>query len=204
VKQFGSQMMDGFFQPVIHRNTTIPVSREEVFGTVEQNQYKVQLRVFQGESRKVKDNLLLGELSIEGIPPGPKGTEFAVRFTYDLNGILEVEAYIPASGKKFRTVLAQGAAGLSAEEIERAVRKMQAIKFYPRDDTENQRLLLFCERLVGEIDPFRRDELEQSIDRFEQAMSSGDREFFCAAREGLLLFLSQIGFVYDGDEERKE
>ncbi len=201
-KQFGAQMNAGYFEPIIHRNTTIPVSKESVFYTIEPNQYVVKLKVFQGESRKVKDNLPLGELTVEGIPPGPAGTEFVVRFTYDTNGILEVEAFVPSSGKKYSTVLTQPQSSLSEDEIAEAVERMQAVKFYPRDDLENQRLLRYCERLVGEVSPMHREQLESAIDMWERAMSSGDREFFSSAREGLLIMLSQLGYTYEfGDDD---
>ncbi|HVW00332.1 MAG TPA: molecular chaperone HscC [Planctomycetaceae bacterium] len=201
VKQFGNRMVEGYYTPVIHRNTTIPVSREEVFGTVAQNQTEINIRVYQGESRRTKDNLKLGELEVKGIPPGPPGQEVCVRFTYDLNGILEVEAFLPQTGRKFSTVLKNNAGALSAEEIEEAVDRMQRLKFYPREDVSNQRLVLFVERLVGEINPELRRPLEEALDMFETAMSSGDRDTFLAAREGLLMVLAQLGVQYDGDHE---
>jgi molecular chaperone HscC len=201
VKQFGSQVNAGFFQPIIHRNTTIPVSKESSFSTVEANQYKVKLAVYQGEGRKVKDNLSLGELVVDGLPPGPAGIELVVRFTYDTNGILEVEAFVPSTGKKYRTVLTSPNNDLTHAEIDAAVKKMQAIKFYPRDDIENQRLLRYCERLVGEVSPMQREQLESAIDNWERAMNAGDRDYFQAARDGLLVTLSMLGFHFDSHQE---
>lgn len=199
VKQFGSRMQDGYFTPVINRNTTIPVSREELFSTICENQSEVEIHVYQGESRKVKDNLLLGKLSVTGIPPGPAGTPVAVRFTYDLNGILEVEAFIEGTGKRFRTVLTQHASGMSPDEIEKAVRQLQSLKFYPRDDVANKELLLFCERVIKEINPHQRQQLEEAVDALEHAMQLGERETFYAVRDGLLMTLNSLGFHYEGD-----
>ena len=201
MKELGGQRVEGYFSPVIHRNTTIPVSKEGMFSTVEPNQYSLELRVFQGEGRKVKDNLLLGTLQVTGIPPGPAGSPIAVRFTYDTNGILEVEAIVPSSGNRFSTVLAPASTGLTKKEIDKAVREMQQFKFYPRDEIENQRLLLFCERIVGEVSPFQRQELEAAIDMWEQALSSGDREFFDSTKSGLLVMLSSLGFPFMGGNE---
>lgn len=152
------------------------------------------MRVFQGESRKVEGNLFLGELVVNDIPPGPRGTPICIRFTYDLNGILEVEAFVPDVGKKFRTVLTQHVKGLSPDEMAAAVRNLQKLKFYPRDEVRNQKLLRFCERIVGEVNPFQRQELEDLVDAFEQAMTSGDREFFSVVRKNVLLALSSLGF----------
>ena len=90
VKELGSRMMDGFFCPIIHRNTTIPVSREEVLTTIHPNQQMVVVNVYQGEARKIKDNLLLGKLEVSGIPLGPSGADdsrsFHLRPQWDLGG----------------------------------------------------------------------------------------------------------------------
>lgn len=193
VKQFGNRMADGYYTPVIHRNTTIPVSREESFSTVMSNQSEVSISVYQGESRRVKDNFKLGELKVTGIPPGPAGSEVCVRFTYDMSGILEVEAFVPSSGKKFRTVFTQHAQDLTESEVEEALERMQSMKFYPRDQVENQRLVLLVERVIGEVNPMHRTEVEQALDMFEQAMASGDRNFFETAKQGLLMMLSSLG-----------
>ena len=200
-KDFGGRTMPGYFQPIIHRNTTIPVSKEEEFYTIDAGQTAVDLRVFQGEARKVDDNLELGKLWVEGIPVGPAGQPFRVRFTYDMNGILEVEAIIPQTGKTFQLVLTQHAKSLTQIEIDEAVEKMQQIKFYPRDDLQNQRLVLFCERMVGEIGLYERDRLEEAIDVFEHAMSSGEKEIFDSAHENLLLVLSALGIDYKQQDD---
>lgn len=201
VKEFVGEMKEGYFTPIIHRNTTIPVSKEKVFSTVVPNQREVKVVVYQGEHRRVEQNLKIGELAVTGIPPGPAGKTFFVRFTYDLNGILEVEAYLPDSQKKFRTVLTHNARGLGKSELDDAVRKLQALKYYPREDMENQRLLRYCERLVGEVSPFHRTELEQAIDYFESAMGSGDKESVEAAQSTLLQTLSMLGFEFRGGNE---
>ncbi len=200
-KEFGGRFTSGFFSPIIHRNTTIPVSKEDTFYTLHSGQTEVNLRVFQGEARKVDDNLELGELSITGFPIGPAGQPFRVRFTYDLNGILEVEAIIEETGKRFALVLTQHAKSLTEAEIAEAVKRMQSIKFYPRDDLKNQRLVLFCERMVGEVGPFERQQLEEAIDIFEHAMSSNEREIFEKARQHLMMILSSLGIEYDQHNE---
>jgi len=197
VKDFGRREVDGFFLPVIHRNTTIPVSKEEVVQTMRPNQQRVTVNVYQGESRKVKENLLLGTLEVSGIPPGPSGQLIHIRFTYDLNGILEVEAFVPSTNKKFQTVLTQHAQNLGKKELDAAVARIQALKFYPRDDLKNQHLLQFAERVIGEVGMHQRDELEEALDSFEMALESGDRERFEYARQGLLVVLSSLGFPHE-------
>lgn len=194
-KVFGGRHVSGYFLPVIHRNTTIPVSRQESVATLQANQTEVSLEVYQGESRKVEENLKLGELKVTGIPPGPAGQEVLVRFTYDLSGLLEVEAIVPATEERFETLLTHNVAGLSQEEIRLAQKKMQAVKFYPRDDLENRRLLHFASKLVGEIAPSQRSALEEVIDHFEASMESQDPKLFEHARQQLLLALSALGYA---------
>jgi molecular chaperone HscC len=196
VKEFGTRLEPGYFNPIIHRNTTIPVSREEVVCTIIDNQPEILVKVYQGESRKVVDNVFLGELRVLDIPRQPAGAEVMIRFTYDLNGLLEVEALVPSSGRKFSTVLTNHAATLSKFELEQAIRNLQRLKFYPRDDLENQRLLRFAERMVGEVNRYQREQLEYSIDRFQSAMVEADRDRFPSARQDLLITLEQLGISY--------
>lgn len=195
VKDLGGHLQDGFFQPVLHRNSTIPISREEVFSTVSANQRQVALRVFQGDARRVKDNLEIGKLVVENIPPGPAGTPIYVRFTYDLSGVLEVEAYTEG-GKKHRAILTSHVKGLSPAEIRQAQMRIEKLKFYPRDDLENQKLARFAERVLGELHPTQRGQLDEAIDVYESAMMNSDRESFDQARTILLTVLSAIGFDY--------
>jgi len=198
-KQFGDQIKSGYFTPIIHRNTTIPVSKEHCFSTTHPNQRFVEIHVYQGEHRRVENNIRIGELLVPGIPPGPAGQAVFIRFTYDLNGILEVEAYLPNSTKKFRSVLTHNAARLSPEELQNAIQKLQSLKYYPREDMANQRLLQFCERVVGEVSPFQRPQLEEAIDSFEHAFNSGDAEQIKFAQQGLLEILSLLGHEFQND-----
>ncbi len=196
-KHFAGREMSGFFMPIIHRNTTLPVSREDVVNTLRPNQREVRIMVYQGEHRKVDDNVFLGELTVKDIPPGPAGTEVVIRFTYDLNGLLEVEAFVPESGARFRTVLTNHAQHLSGEDLQRAVKRLESIKFYPRDDVQHQRLLLFSERVLGELRAEERQAFEEVLDCFEHALGAGDRENFDVVREMLLQTLESLGFPYD-------
>jgi molecular chaperone HscC len=196
VKDFGGQVQDGYFQPILHRNSTIPISKEEQFFTVSPNQRAVVVRVFQGDARKVKDNLELGKLEINNLPPGPAGTPINIRFTYDLNGILEIEAYTPG-GQKQRAVLTNHVKGLNQQQIQDAVQRLQELKFYPREDLGNQRLARFCERIIGELHPSQRTQLDAALDFFEAAMLSGDRETCESAKSSLLMTLSSLGIDYD-------
>lgn len=197
-KHLGGQFLPGYFEPIIHRNTTIPVSKEKTFVTVAPNQTAVKLRVFQGEGRRAEDNFLLGELTIDGIPMGPVGTPFDVRFSYDPSGILEVEVIISQTGKSRRTVITPPNSQISSTQVDQIVRKLQKVKFYPRDLLENRLLLSYGERLLGELPTELREELNQLLDIYENGMRSSDRTLFEESRQQLLIWLSSRGFPYDG------
>jgi len=200
-KELGGQRREGYFLPVIHRNTTIPVSREEFVATVSANQERIQLRVFQGESRRVEDNLLLGALEVLGIPRGPAGQEIAVRFTYDLNGLIEVEARVEATGAKFHTVLTKNVANLDQKQLELAQQQLQRLKFFPREDYGHQHLLRFAAAAVGRVAPSERAEFEHVVDLYEAALHGGDREQFEGARQYLLAAMAQLGIAYSQPEQ---
>ncbi len=198
-REFGSDHRPGYYLPVIHRNTTIPVSDEVEVGTINDNQERLNIRVFQGEGRMVEDNLALGTLAVTGIPKGPSGQQVIVRFSYDASGLLEVEAIVAKTGERFQTVMEQSVKSLSPVEIERALKRLAAIKFYPRDDAVNVELLAFANRVVGELSRYQRDPLDAGIDRFESELYSKNRDGFAVAREELLAILAAAGFPFQGD-----
>lgn len=196
VKEFGGHIQQGFFTPILHRNSTIPVSKEEMFATTSANQKEVVVKVFQGDARKVMDNNELGSLRVKDLPPGPAGSPLYIRFTYDLSGVLEVEAYAPG-GKKFSAVLTNLVHGLTPKQIAAARKRIDELKFYPREDLENQRLAQLAERMLGEVHPAQRQSLDDALDLYEDAMARSDRELFDHARESLIIVLASLGIDHE-------
>ena len=97
----GSQKVDGIFSPIIPRNSTMPVSRTETYATTAEGQRQVDIKVYQGESRLVKNNVFLDQYTVDGVPSGPAGSErVKITFTYDINGILEVTTKVLSTGKE--------------------------------------------------------------------------------------------------------
>ena len=89
------------YDVIIPRNVTIPVVREKIYGTVQDNQQVVEISVYQGEYKKASLNNLLGEFKLEGIPAAPAFKEkIKVSFSYDVNGILQTEGVIVSTGEK--------------------------------------------------------------------------------------------------------
>ncbi|MBL8889172.1 MAG: Hsp70 family protein [Planctomycetaceae bacterium] len=189
----------GYFSPIIHRNTVIPASRVESFSTVTQWQDKIVLRIFQGESRRVDGNRLIGSLTIGGIPPTVARQFVNVRFTYDCNGVLEVEGEVQATGKKTTVVISSQAPHLDEVAIAAAVKSMQALKFHPREQEANIHLLRRAERIYKEVRPELREQFSQQITFFETALESQDPERVAAAREWFTELLD--GYDLFGNEE---
>lgn len=196
----GRDLRPGYFMPVINRNTTIPVSRVERVSTVAPNQTSVRVRLYQGEARRVQDNIPLGEFEVEGIPRGPAGQEIDIRFTYDQNGVLEAEATVVATGKSVRHVVTRHAKGLSPAQIEEAVRKMQELKSHPREEQANRMLLLRAERIYQELPLAQRDLLDQLLHGFEEALAMQDPSAIETNRETLTKFLNMFD-APDGERQ---
>lgn len=175
VKQVGDgKYDDGYFFPIIERNTPIPVSRVERLYSVCDNQRKIRVEVYQGESRRVENNIKLGEMHI-AIPKAPAGEQaIDVRYTYDINGILEVEVTVVQTGLKNRIVIEKNPGSISKEEIEIRLKALDNIKIHPREKTENRLLLARGERLYEERLGEKRAYIAQLIQRFESALMSQD------------------------------
>ncbi|MBY0458677.1 MAG: Hsp70 family protein [Gemmataceae bacterium] len=189
-KELGGELRDGYFDPVIDRNTTIPASRVKRYSTVQPNQTTLTVKVYQGESRRTEDNLLLGEFDVRGIPPGPANQPVDVRFTYDLNGVLEVEATVVATNKKVSHVIARHAQGMTEAQIRAAVAAMAKLKTHPRDEEANRFLLLRAERAFKELPSELRDVLGVLLDGFEGALGKQNAEAIALHRAELERFLS--------------
>ena len=164
----------GHYAPIIERNSVVPVSRVEKFYTLNDNQSKITSKILQGESRRADDNILLGEITVE-VPPAPAGKEsIDVRFTYDINGILEAEITVLSTKDKKTLVIEKSPGALTSEELEEKVKAMQGIKIHPRDKEEFRYLLAWGERLYEESRGDRRRYLEQELRNFDALLDAQD------------------------------
>lgn len=182
--------VEGFMSPVLPRNLVVPASRVERFYPVHEGQTIVCLRVFQGEARLVKDNIALGELEVKLTPPDGKTRRAVdVRFTYDVDGLLEVEATplcdeLPAGPLK-RLVLQSSEQRLSPEEVQARLDKLATLKLHPRERLEVRTLLARAERLHMQLNGEARQQVAESISQFELALESQDARRIDPARGAL-------------------
>jgi molecular chaperone HscC len=202
-KELGNERRGGYFLPIIQRNTTIPVSRVNRLQTVAPNQTSISLKVYQGEGRRVENNLLLAEFEVTGITPGPAGQEVDVRFTYDLNGVLEVEATVVATKKKINHVITRHSRGLSAEQVRKALLDMEKLKTHPREEAVNRLLIRRAERAYGELSVAAREMLSQLLDGLEGALNLQEPEAIKRHRAALEEFLDRYdsGQESEGDDD---
>lgn len=191
-KVIGNKFVEGFYSPVIHRNTVIPTSRTEPYETIFDNQTSIVFEIFEGESRRVTENRKIGELKIKGIPKGPKGKRVDVTFTYDLNGILEVEATINETGRTLSEVFQRGSTVLSASALEKAKKRLQKLKEDPHKNPVIRDLLLRAENLWRESTPDVRSAIEHALDTFEEIISSKNPRDVQEAVERLQEFCDEL------------
>ena len=117
----GIEIKGGLFEPIIPRNTKIPVKKSKIFTTVEDYQTEVEIRVYQGERSIAKDNIFLGSFKLIGIPPAPRGVpQIEVTFDIDSDGIVNVSAKDLGSGKE-QTMVVTGRHKLTEDEIKRMI-----------------------------------------------------------------------------------
>lgn len=122
----GIETLGGVFTRLISRNTTIPTKKSQVFSTAADGQTQVEIKVHQGEREMASDNKLLGQFTLVGIPPAPRGIpQIEVTFDIDANGIVHVSARDKGTGKEQQIVI-QSSGGLSKDEIENMVRNAEA------------------------------------------------------------------------------
>lgn len=177
VKVTKEQYQHGIFAPIIERNTVIPTSKVHSFYPTRDEQKDVKFDVYQGEARLTRDNIKLGELTVT-IPASYRGraTELPieVRFSYDVNGLLEVDINLSDDEKSYNLVIQNGAKQLSLDEIERSKARLSDLKIHPRDQAENRSLLARAERLYTQRLGFEREQLSRLIGWYESILDRQD------------------------------
>mgnify|MGYP003735543319 CR=1 FL=1 len=127
----GVEVQGGLLEPIIEKNTTIPIKKSKVFTTAVDNQPEVQIRIFQGERPMANDNYLLGNFSLTGILPAPRHVpQIEVTFDIDTNGIVNVTAKDLGTQKE-QTITVTGRNNLSKDEIDKMI---QDAKQHEEDD----------------------------------------------------------------------
>lgn len=189
----------GHYLPIIERNTVIPVSRTQTVYTAYDNQTQVNIKVLQGESRMAHHNLYLGEVEVP-VPAGPKGKEaISITYTYDINSLLEVEVFVHSTGVRKIIMIQNEITRISDEEAKERMKKLQYLKQNPRYDEVNRLQILRGEHLYEEI-PEMRNEIDNAMMNFEQALLKQDRLKIEQSRKQLTKLLDKIEFHLNQDD----
>lgn len=168
--------------PIIERNAVVPISQSQSFYTIRDKQKQIRLDIYQGENMRPADNIHLGDLTID-VPPATAGEEGVdVRFTYDINGALEVEVTSLTTKKKVSKIF-KNQANLSDDELKQRFEALSSIKLHPREQTENAALLAKAERIYAESLRHQRDYVRNLILEFEQAITDPHNRDVKAVRE---------------------
>lgn len=194
----GIETLGGVFTPMITRNTTIPTKKSQVFSTAADYQTVVEIKVYQGERQLVRDNKLLGNFQLVGIPAASKGVpQIEVTFDIDADSIVHVHAKDKATEKDQSITLASGS-GLSDSEIERMVADSEK---HAEADKERRASIEAANRADSVLNDTEKT-LTEFKDKIPQADADAIKEKITALRE--LLSKSQSGDEVLSQEQIKE
>ena len=181
----GIETMGGVFTKLVEANTTIPVSKTEVFTTAVDNQPSVEIKVLQGERPMAKDNKQLGIFQLDGIVPARKGVpQIEVKFDIDANGILSVSATDKGTGKA-QSIRIEGSSGLSDAEIDRMKKEAEANAEADKKELERVQTLNAAEATIfrtekqieeygNKITDEQKSELENGLTALKDAYEQKD------------------------------
>lgn len=157
----GIETVGGVFTRLIDRNTSIPITKSQIFTTAASFQSSVEINVLQGERPMARQNKSLGKFRLNGIRRAPRGVpQIEVTFTIDANGIVNVSAMDKDTGKR-QEITIQGSGNMSREEIDRAIREAQQ---YAAEDAR------------AKSDAQIKDRLESLLYRSEEVRKQADKE----------------------------
>ena len=153
----GIETLGGVMTPLVPRNTTIPVSKSQVFSTAENNQTAVDIQVLQGERPMAKDNKSLGMFRLEGIAPAMRGVpQIEVTFDIDANGIVNVSAKDKATGKEQKITISNSS-NLSEQDIDRMVKEAEANAAEDKKKKEEAEIKNNASSLIGSAERVLKD-----------------------------------------------
>lgn len=192
----GIETAGGVCTRMIERNTTIPVSKSQIFSTYADNQPSVEIHVLQGEREMASGNKTLGKFILDGIAPAPRGVpQIEVTFDIDANGIVKVSAKDLGTGKEQKITIT-ASTNLSKDEIDRAMREAEE---YAEQDRKNkdavearnnaEQLVFQSEKALSDLgDKLSADEkadVQAEVEKVKEALKGTDPEMIKMASEGL-------------------
>lgn len=183
----GIETLGEVMTPLIPRNTTIPVTKSQIFSTAQDNQPAVDISVYQGERPMARDNKLLGHFQLTGINPARRGQpRIEVTFSIDVNGIVKVSAK-DLDTQKEQNITISGSSGLSKADIDRMVKEAEENREADVKRKEEAELKNKAESFINEIDtalaekgdsldPAQKEQTQKLRDELRTALDNNDYE----------------------------
>ena len=196
----GIETVGGVCTKLIDRNTTLPITKSQVFSTAANFQTSVEINVLQGERPMANQNKSLGKFKLNGIRRAPRGVpQIEVTFAIDANGIVNVSAKDLGTGKH-QEITIQGSSNMSREEIDRAIREAQqyaAEDSRARDEAtakDNLEQLIYkAESGKKQLSKERKKEMDEVIKRAKKAIKQKDTQEMMSCASELEVFISEQG-----------
>ena len=171
----GIETLGGVMTPLVPRNTTIPVSKSQVFSTAENNQTAVDIHVLQGERPMARDNKSLGMFRLDGIPPAMRGLpQIEVTFDIDANGIVNVSAKDKATNKEQKITITNSS-NLSEADIDKMVKEAEANAAEDKKKKEEAEIKNNAASLIGSAERIVKD-FEGKIDSADETKLNEQKE----------------------------
>jgi molecular chaperone DnaK len=175
----GIETLGGVFTRLINRNTTIPTKKSQVFSTAADFQTAVEIKVYQGERELVRDNKLLGNFQLVGIPPAHRGVpQIEVTFDIDADSIVHVHAKDKSTNKDQSITIASGS-GLSDSEIQSMAEDSEK---YAESDKERKAVIETANRADSVVNDTEKA-LNEHSDKLDKTEADQLREKIASLRE---------------------
>jgi molecular chaperone HscC len=157
--------ISGTFSPIIERNTVIPTSRVQRFYTTHPQQAFIRIAIYQGERPWVRDNIFIDSFDVT-LTPSDQTQALDVRFSYDINGLLEVDVTLLDSGERHSHCIDRSPTGLDEQSRQNSHERLRALKIHPRDALPNRTLLARLERAWAQSLGEEREQIAGWLDAF--------------------------------------